>query len=218
MKFWSSIKFWGALFSPKSNLWPTCVSGLTRNKTISLMSQSAAKWLTFFHLACSLFTHAFGMAWNPFTDSCRSIFPKRSSQNWIAGKNPTLHLVVSWNRATPSSHPFIDGIFHYRPTIVGYPHDYGKPHVGEKNILPLSPQPLDGVTIVISVPYSSESGLCGIPAAGFPVWEANWIDIHIHIQKMSMSMPVRMCRCIFLCLCLCVCVGVYVYVYACAYV
>ena len=132
MKFWSSIKFWGALFSPKSNLWPTCVSGLTRNKTISLMSQSAAKWLTFFHLACSLFTHAFGMAWNPFTDSCRSIFPKRGSQNWIAGKNPTLHLVVSWNRATPSSHPFIDGIFHYRPTIVGYPHDYGKPHVGWK--------------------------------------------------------------------------------------
>jgi hypothetical protein len=44
---------------------------------------------------------------------------------------------------------------------------------GEKNILPLPPQPLDGVTIVISVPYSSESGLCGIPAAGFPVWEAD---------------------------------------------
>ena len=28
---------------------------------------------------------------------------------------------VSWNRGTPSYHPFVHGIFQYKPTIFGYP-------------------------------------------------------------------------------------------------
>ena len=63
--------------------------------------------------------------------SFRNAVPRIGLQENLQ-KPPTLHLVVSWNRATPSSHPFIDGIFHYRSTIVGYPHDYGKPHLGWK--------------------------------------------------------------------------------------
>ena len=27
----------------------------------------------------------------------------------------------------PPNHPFLDGIFHYKPTILGYPHGYGNP-------------------------------------------------------------------------------------------
>ena len=33
---------------------------------------------------------------------------------------------VSWNGDTPSHHPFLDGIFHYKPTIFGIP-IYGNP-------------------------------------------------------------------------------------------
>ena len=29
------------------------------------------------------------------------------------------HIGVSWNRATPSHHPFFHGIFHYKPSILG---------------------------------------------------------------------------------------------------
>ena len=35
---------------------------------------------------------------------------------------------VSWNRGTPSYHPFPDGIFHYKPTILGIPHLWKPPH------------------------------------------------------------------------------------------
>ena len=34
------------------------------------------------------------------------------------------------HRGTPSSHPFLDGIFPYKPTILGYPHDCGTPPYG----------------------------------------------------------------------------------------
>ena len=27
----------------------------------------------------------------------------------------------------PPNHPFLDGIFPYKPSIFGYPHDYGNP-------------------------------------------------------------------------------------------
>ena len=39
---------------------------------------------------------------------------------------------VSWNRATPSHHPFLDGIFPNKnhPANLGYPHDYGNPPLG----------------------------------------------------------------------------------------
>ena len=37
-----------------------------------------------------------------------------------------IHMEVSWNRGTPSYHPFEIGIFHYKPSILGYP-IYGNP-------------------------------------------------------------------------------------------
>ena len=39
------------------------------------------------------------------------------------------HMGVSQNRATPSYHTFIDGIFPYKPNILGYPQDYGNLHM-----------------------------------------------------------------------------------------
>ena len=37
---------------------------------------------------------------------------------------------ISWNRGTPSHHPFIDRIFLSQPSSYGgYPHDYGNPHM-----------------------------------------------------------------------------------------
>ena len=33
-----------------------------------------------------------------------------------------VQMEISRNQATPSSHPFLDGIFHYKPSIWGYPH------------------------------------------------------------------------------------------------
>ena len=39
---------------------------------------------------------------------------------------------VPWG--TPSDHPFLDGIFHdINQTFLGYPHDYGNPHIGFVN-------------------------------------------------------------------------------------
>ena len=36
---------------------------------------------------------------------------------------------VSWNMGNPSHHPFIDGIFHHKPTILQIPHLWIPPHV-----------------------------------------------------------------------------------------
>ena len=50
------------------------------------------------------------------------IFGKKHSV--ISGQDFPLDIVyveVSWNRATPSHHPFLDGIFPYKPSILGYP-------------------------------------------------------------------------------------------------
>ena len=35
----------------------------------------------------------------------------------------TVYIDVSWNKSTPSSHPFIDGfsLINYKPSILGYP-------------------------------------------------------------------------------------------------
>ena len=38
------------------------------------------------------------------------------------------HPGVSWNRGTPSHHPFLDGISHYIPSILGTP-NLGNPHI-----------------------------------------------------------------------------------------
>ena len=37
------------------------------------------------------------------------------------------YLVVSWNRGTPSHHPFLDGIFPSKPSIRGIPHLWKRP-------------------------------------------------------------------------------------------
>ena len=50
-------------------------------------------------------------------------------ENW--GPGPfvgNLHMEVSKNGGTPSSHPFLDGIFQYRPSILGYPHLWKPPY------------------------------------------------------------------------------------------
>ena len=41
--------------------------------------------------------------------------------NWERDDQPA-NFEVSWNRGTPSHHPFLDGVFPYKPTIFGYPH------------------------------------------------------------------------------------------------
>ena len=48
-----------------------------------------------------------GGLWHDFTilDPCRSFFPRGHSQ-----------MKVSWNRSTPSHHPFVDGIFSHKPS------------------------------------------------------------------------------------------------------
>ena len=54
-----------------------------------------------------------------------------SFQNWRrkAIRGPWVHMVVSWNRGTPSYHPFIDGIFHCKPSSYwGIPTN-GNPHM-----------------------------------------------------------------------------------------
>ena len=38
------------------------------------------------------------------------------------------YLEVSWNGATPYHHPFLDGIFPYKPSIWGYPHFRKSPY------------------------------------------------------------------------------------------
>ena len=39
------------------------------------------------------------------------------------------NMEVSRNRGTPSHHSFQSGIFHYKPSILGYPQPYGNPHI-----------------------------------------------------------------------------------------
>ena len=41
---------------------------------------------------------------------------------WILGHS--IDMEVSWNRATPSYHPFIDGFFHSKPSILVYHHGH----------------------------------------------------------------------------------------------
>ena len=54
-------------------------------------------------------------------------------QSWIYG-DLGLGLAIGghvaygpWNRGTPGYHPFLNGIFHYKPAIFGDPHIYGNP-------------------------------------------------------------------------------------------
>ena len=42
-----------------------------------------------------------------------------------------VQMEISRNKATPSSHPFLDGIFHYKPSIWGYPHLQKPPNMPE---------------------------------------------------------------------------------------
>ena len=46
------------------------------------------------------------------------------------------HLVVSYNRGTPSHHPFLDGIFPIQKpsSYWGYPHDYGNPQLQQNDL------------------------------------------------------------------------------------
>ena len=60
------------------------------------------------------------------------------------------HMVVSWNRGTPSHHPFADGIFLYTnpPACLGYPHDFAgnrkapDPEVAAGPLGPWAPGPM----------------------------------------------------------------------------
>ena len=47
----------------------------------------------------------------------------------VLKKKNKKHMEVSWNRGTPSHHPSFNGIFHDKPTILGYPHRHGTPHI-----------------------------------------------------------------------------------------
>jgi len=39
---------------------------------------------------------------------------------------PSYHpFIDGFSIINPPNHPFIDGFFHYKPFILGYPHDYG---------------------------------------------------------------------------------------------
>ena len=216
MKFWSSIRCWGALFSPKSNLWPTCVSGLTRKKPSVWWASQLQNDSPFFTwpapnslmLLGWVETHLQTLAGQSF----RNAVPRIGLQENLQ-KPPTLHVVVSWNRATPSSHPFIDGNFHYKPTIVGYPPWLWKTTCGVKKTscrCRLSPWMVWPSWSLCLTPL--KVACAGSQLQAFQC--GKWIDIHIHIQKI--------CKCIWLCLWLCVCVGVcvcvYVHVYVCVYV
>ena len=62
-------------------------------------------------------------------------FPSSHRPKWGFGRFESglshHHLEVSWNRATPSHRPFLDGIFpNKNHPLLGYPHDHGHPHLG----------------------------------------------------------------------------------------
>ena len=48
-----------------------------------------------------------------------------------------------FNLGTPVHHPFLDGIFHYKPTILGIPHDYGNHHMTNYKTLHNDPEMFD---------------------------------------------------------------------------
>ena len=63
----------------------------------------------------------------PETEGC----PWRNVTHWDPTQTTTnLHIDmgVSSNRATPSSHPFLDGNFPYKPSIYGFPHLWKPPY------------------------------------------------------------------------------------------
>ena len=53
--------------------------------------------------------------------SCLSQLASLCSMAMGQAEAITLHMELSWNGGTPSHHPFIDGIFHYRPSSYGVP-------------------------------------------------------------------------------------------------
>ena len=60
---------------------------------------------------------------------------------WLAPSYLISHMEVSWNRGIPSHHPFLDGIFPYKPSYWGIPHLCKPPYLHQisSNYIPVFP-------------------------------------------------------------------------------
>ena len=95
-------------------------------------------------------------------------------------------MVVSWNRGTPSSHPFLDGIFPYEPTSYWGPPWLWKPPYNHNRGTPKSSilvgcslinQPFWGTSIVgsLRVQPLKTQGLQNLPS--IPIAEGTWHSV-----------------------------------------
>ena len=84
---------------------------------------------------------------------------------------PFIHIYIYGgflkNRGTPSSHPFIDGIFHYKRCLMGYPHDLGNLHISIPMISASTTEICADVTWLTSLHNLEETKSLGPAEEGF---------------------------------------------------